>query len=75
MSSSGRSDTNPTGNGIGVSSDVRKNSKNVKHKKASFFFLLCVIVVWVGILLVELASIIIGALQAWINPTQWIKTE
>lgn len=70
MSSSGRSATSPTGNDIGVSGDVRKNSKNVKHKKSSFFFLLCVIVVWVGIVLVELASIIIGALQAWINPTQ-----
>lgn len=45
MSSSGRSNTSPTSNDIGVSGDVRKNSKNVKHKKASFFFLLCVIVV------------------------------
>lgn len=45
MSSSGRSATSPTGNDIGVSGDVRKNSKNVKHKKSSFFFLLCVIVV------------------------------
>ena len=74
MNSGCKSTTNPINNNMGGREDVEKNSKNAKRKKASFFFVF-VTIVWGGIALVELASVIIGALGAWVNPTQYIKAE
>lgn len=74
MNSGCRNATNPINNNMSGRENAEKNGKSTKRKKASFFFVF-VTIVWGGIALVELASVIIGALGAWVNPTQYIKTE